>query len=844
MNVATILNELNETLATGTTQGEPGEEEDAPFDSFLFLWLSQALGVLVFFILSRYIPALPYSACMFVVGTVLGATTRSQDNALNRSNSAWLHLSGDFILLLVLPGLLFWDAYSLNWYHFARAIGQIFLMAFLLVLGSAILLGLAIFYLTPYQWPWWLCMTFGAILSPTDAAAAAAVLNSLGAPPRLKIQIAGESLINDGSAVVFVIIFSEMFLAENFGYGDGYTFASGFAMFFRMSLGGAAIGAAFGIGLNVTLFKLGNHLNAHENVFQIILTITTAYLCYYTGIIADTSGAVAVAVCGVTAKTFGSHLVNKPAMLESFWELVEAILNTLLFTLGGLEWGSILTLPAPFGPIASDYGYMFMIFVFMQAIRFGLFFSSYPIISRTGLGTNLAETTFLGYCGMRGSIGIALAISFDAMLGYISEISSDYTNALLWSRQMFFQVGGAAFLSLLINGSFAGWVLTKLGLTKLGSRDALLSRFHCLLEERAFSIMIDLLSEERFSTIDFLLVQKNVPLLRKYSADKIGEMLSENENATGNERAIERELVENGRSSVTTSNDITTLEEDGKRDESIQEVSNSDHLLIELRQTFLDLVHAGYEEQIRLGELNSRQDGGILVHTLKQSVELAQQQAAKGQRLNDWKTVSIENDTDFTSRHVRVRKWIRDSSLFLSSCLHCRRNTQDVKYGVFRSERSEMLKALCFIHAHKSAQGTLFLELDSAAADSFDDAVKVVLRESDDEISMARERIKSFPQNAVEAFATELLCKILLRRLLTFVDRLVSLKILKESEGTQFEDEINAALMTIRIEPNDVSCSPPEDEEADVPAARTAASTPDRRGKIRETSIVRSLDSL
>ena len=843
MDVTTIFNETD----TGTTPGEE-EEEDAPFDSFLFLWLSQAIGVLVFFILSRYIPALPYSAVMFVVGTILGATTRSQeDNALSRSDTTWLHLSGDFILLLVLPGLLFWDAYNVNWYHFARAIGQIFFMAFLLVLGSAILLGLVIFYLTPYQWPWWLCMTFGAILSPTDAAAAAAVLNSLGAPPRLKIQIAGESLINDGSAVVFFIIFSEMFLAEQFGYGEGYSWASGFAMFFRMSLGGAAIGAAFGIGLNVTLFKLGNHLNTHENAFQIIATITTSYLCFYTGIYANTSGAVAVAVCGVTTKTFGSHLVNKPAMLESFWELVEAILNTLLFTLGGLEWGNILTLPAPFGPIASDYGFMFMIFAFMQAIRFGLFFSSYPIISRTGLGTNLAETTFLGYCGMRGSIGIALAISFDAMLGYISEISVDYTKALFWSQQMFFQVGGAAFLSLLINGSFAGWVLTKLGLTKLGSREALLSRFHCLLEERAFSIMIDLLSEERFSTIDFLLVQKNVPFLRKYSADKIGGMLPENENETGSERAIEREHVKNGRSSMTTSSDITTVAEEGKRDESVQEVSNSDHLLIELRQTFLDLVHAGYEEQIRLGELNSRQDGGFLVHTLKQSVELAQQQAAKGQMLNDWKTVSIENDTDFTSRHVRVRKWIRDSSLFLSNCIHCRRNnSQDMKYGALRSERSEILKSLSFLHAHKSAQGTLLLELDSAATDSFDDAVKVVLKESDDEMSMARERLRSFSQNAVEAFATELLCKILLRRLLTFVDRLVSLKILKESEGTQFEDEINAALMSIRIEPNDVCCSPPEDEEADVPlpVARTAASTPDRRRTIRETSLVRSLDSL
>eukprot|EP00957_Ditylum_brightwellii_P114693 8745990-Ditylum_brightwellii.AAC.1 len=90
-------------------------------------------------------------------------------------------------------------------------------MAFPLVLAGTALLGLVAYYILPYGWSFSLSMTFGAILSATDPVAVSALLNEVGAPPRLKMHISGESLLNDGSAM--------------------------------MSLGAVAIGLAFGFML-------------------------------------------------------------------------------------------------------------------------------------------------------------------------------------------------------------------------------------------------------------------------------------------------------------------------------------------------------------------------------------------------------------------------------------------------------------------------------------------------------------------------------------------------------------------------------------------------------------------
>lgn len=97
-------------------------------------------------------------------------------------------------------------------------------------------------------------MTFGSILSATDPVAVAALLEEVGAPPRLKVHIGGESLLNDGAAIVFFGIFVERYLAElNIGVGEDIDLATGVTLFLRKAVGGACIGVIFGVGLLIIL---------------------------------------------------------------------------------------------------------------------------------------------------------------------------------------------------------------------------------------------------------------------------------------------------------------------------------------------------------------------------------------------------------------------------------------------------------------------------------------------------------------------------------------------------------------------------------------------------------------
>jgi len=253
----------------------------------------------------------------------------------------WLNIDSEVLLLSFLPGLVFKDSSSMDIHLFQIAFWQCLIFAFPLVLAGTCLTALVAFYIFPYDWSFNLAMTMGSILSATDPAAVASLLDAVGAPPRIKIHIGGESLLNDGSAIVFFTIFSGMFLAELKApdLGENYDLGGGVKLFLRMSLGGAAIGAAFGLALLVVMRQLNRRLSREENVTQVGLTIAAAYLCYFaadTG--AGTSGVIAVCAMGVLFASFGQAFLNDRKLFDDVWALVEWLLNSVLFCLGGLVW--------------------------------------------------------------------------------------------------------------------------------------------------------------------------------------------------------------------------------------------------------------------------------------------------------------------------------------------------------------------------------------------------------------------------------------------------------------------------------------------------------------------------
>ena len=97
--------------------------------------------------------------------------------------------------------------------------------------------------------------------------------------------------------------------------------------------------------------------------------------------------------------------------MDKFWVLVEHLLNSLLFTLGGNVWGRIISNADPehiiaFEFHAPDWCYMVLVYILMQLIRFLMIFIFYPIIAGVGLKTNWREALFIGWGGLRGAVSI------------------------------------------------------------------------------------------------------------------------------------------------------------------------------------------------------------------------------------------------------------------------------------------------------------------------------------------------------------------------------------------------------------------------------------------------------
>jgi len=621
-------------------------------DYILFPWFVQLVGCITLFLLTKYNAPLPHEAVMFLFGALLGAySTNATDEThsllyfpkLHNSISEWINIDSELLLIVFLPGLLFKEAVELPINLLLVALGQIFIMAFPMVLVGTALTAIAGYYVLPYEaefpevfgiWAW---ISLGAILASTDPIAVSAVLKTAGASPRLNMHFAGESIFNDGSSYVFFTIASNLWFkgigidqeVDISGWGKGLLF------FFQMSVGGVVVGALFGVALIFLLHELDRKMERQFDILQVVLSLTTAYLCFFfCDQNLDVSGIMAVATCGLVVNRFGKGMVNDEELMHSYMVLAEYLLNTLLFALGGLLWGAIsFENKKDDHPMikGDDYGWLLVFYGLMVVIRFfqvGLF---YPLYSRIGLHSNPKEATFFAFAGLHGSVGVALGLSLvQAIFKEVTDVEDPRRHA---ATILQFLGGGGTLLTLLINGTSAEFVLKKLGLATPPIPTAHAKHiFEGTAKDFVFNELVNLFQEPLFQNVSYSILHELVPFCVK-EPPRTKERNHTHHNITSVQRFTQK-IAGGGkpymslvRAATNASSRVAAYSEKWKTE-----------LVIEIRQVYLEVLREAYKQCLDTLEL----DNDYLYESLIESVDLALNEVRYDHKpIGDWHHLEV-----------------------------------------------------------------------------------------------------------------------------------------------------------------------------------------------------------
>ncbi|KAG5188535.1 Cation/H+ exchanger [Tribonema minus] len=291
--------------------------------------LALALGLLA---RSHLVKFLPYTVWLLLGGMAIGVAYTSQPELLNqgleRSVGDWINLDPTALFTVFLPVLIFVSAWSMHIHMLQRQIWQILWLAFPAVVVGTALTATFLKYVL-YDWDWLPCLLLGTIVSSTDPVATVALLKEQGVSDKLSTLIEGESLFNDGSALVLF----ELFL----GAIEGHELTPGGVpiTFVRSSLGGAALGFVLGYAAAQVL-----RLIVNDAVAEVTLTLV---MCHSTWLLAQgtpigVSGVMAVVLMGLTLRKQGRPFVSPSvqAFMTDFWILLDFLANTVVFFVAGI----------------------------------------------------------------------------------------------------------------------------------------------------------------------------------------------------------------------------------------------------------------------------------------------------------------------------------------------------------------------------------------------------------------------------------------------------------------------------------------------------------------------------
>ena len=301
----------------------------------------------------------------------------------------------------MLSYLLFAGALHVNLADLARQKWLITSLATIGVLASTAIIGGLLWLslsLIGIELPFIYCLVFGALISPTDPIAVLAILRTVHAPKSLETKITGESLFNDGVGVVIFMLIS------GFAFGEvDITIGSVVIFFLEEVLGGLVFGFVVG-GITYAMLKRVDNYQV-----EILLTLALVTGGYALAEALHFSAPIAVVVAGLMIGNHGRLLAMSEITrehLDTFWELIDEILNAVLFVLIGLEI-LIITFESQ---LLIAGGISIVIVLFARFVSVGI-----PVLFiRKFRELTPGVTKILTWGGLRGGISVALALSLPA----------------------------------------------------------------------------------------------------------------------------------------------------------------------------------------------------------------------------------------------------------------------------------------------------------------------------------------------------------------------------------------------------------------------------------------------
>ena len=241
-------------------------------------------------------------------------------------------------------------------------------------------------------------LLFGALISPTDPIAVMGILKSAGAPKNLELVIAGESLFNDGVGVVIFALLAGMLAS-----GSAPSASAAFELLLREAGGGIA----FGLVLGALLFYMLKSIDNYQ--VEVLLTLAAVMGGYALASHLHVSGPLAMVVAGLMTGNGGGALAMSDSTrhhVDMFWELIDEMLNAVLFVLIGME----VLLISFSGPLLLGGAVAIGMTLLARSLTVGLPVAWLPTLFKLPAGS----ARVLVWGGLRGGISVALALSLPA----------------------------------------------------------------------------------------------------------------------------------------------------------------------------------------------------------------------------------------------------------------------------------------------------------------------------------------------------------------------------------------------------------------------------------------------